>query len=523
MAAFRLSSKEVSAPDLPPLHGEDDRWTEAAGGLLLAFGASAVCCYDTEERVRAWNARYLEFFPEMRELVRVGLPVADTIRPFLQRQHPDAGAAELDAALANALWRHGNEQGPLRYQRADSGRWLELRMFPLPGGRIKLWTDVTHSGTEGTDASVLLELLTVTNLGVILHDAQGQLRYANSRFFSEHFLPVLREVPDIRQRHVQGDYWRRYSAMFEPSDAFRALCDSRHGGPLPAPVTLRGTTGRSYRIEEHALHGGIASLWTDVTDLADREQALAQAHAELAGLNAQLRRMALTDPLTSLPNRRALELALAERSDVTAIALVDVDHFKAINDRFGHEAGDAVMAEVASRLAGALAPQELLGRLGGDEFAILLASADEAATLARADALRRAVSARPVALSHDALVVTVSLGVAAREASEVPADMLRRADMALLGAKAQGRDVVGSALAPAPDRTSTDQATPVAGPDVRLNADFGLDPAALAARHGTQHPVFTRARWAEAQRQGLTLDHYWGWVHYNLGLSAAGD
>lgn len=523
MAAFSQSSKEVSAPDLPPLHGEDDRWTQAAGGLLLAFGASAVCCYDTEERVRAWNARYLDFFPEMRELVRVGLPVADTIRPFLQRQHPDAGAAELDAALANALWRHGNEQGPLRYQRADSGRWLELRMFPVPGGRIKLWTDVTHSGTEGTDASVLLELLTVTNLGVILHDAQGQLRYANSRFFSEHFLPVLREVPDIRERHAQGDYWRRYSAMFEPSDAFRALCGSRHGGPLPVPVTLRGTTGRSYRIEEHPLHGGIASLWTDVTDLADREQALAQAHAELAGLNAQLRRMALTDPLTALPNRRALELALAERSDVTAIALVDVDHFKAINDRFGHEAGDTVMAEVASRLAGALAPQELLGRLGGDEFAILLHSAGDAETLARADALRRAVSARPVALGHDALVVTVSVGVAAGEASDAPAEMLRRADMALLGAKAQGRDVVGHAPAPTPVRAGIADAPSVPTADPSLAADFGLEPAALAARHGAQHPVFTRARWAEAQRQGLTLDHYWGWVHYNLGLSAAGD
>ncbi|XXQ52140.1 sensor domain-containing diguanylate cyclase [Xenophilus aerolatus] len=516
----------MSAPDLPPLHGEDDRWTQAAGGLLLAFGASAVCCYDTEERVRAWNARYLDFFPEMRELVRVGLPVADTIRPFLQRQHPDAGAAELDAALANALWRHGNERGPLRYQRADSGRWLELRMFPVPGGRIKLWTDVTHSGTEGTDASVLLELLTVTNLGVILHDARGQLRYANSRFFSQHFLPVLREVPDIRERHVQGDYWRRYSAMFEPSAAFRALCDSRLGGPLPGPVTLRGVTGRSYRIEEHALHGGIASLWTDVTDLADREQALARAHAELAGLNAQLQRMALSDPLTGLPNRRALELALAERHDVTAVALIDVDHFKAVNDRFGHEAGDTVMAEVASRLAGALAAQELLARLGGDEFAILLHSASEAETLARADALRRAVSARPVALGHDALVVTVSVGVAAGEASqEAPAEMLRRADMALLGAKAQGRDVVGSAPAPAPtpERAGIADAPATAAADPSLAADFGLEPAALAARHGTQHPVFTRARWAQAQREGLTLDHYWGWVHYNLGLSAAGD
>jgi len=496
----------VSAPDLPPLHGEDGPWTQAAGGLLLAFGASAVCCYDTDERVSAWNERYLEFFPEMRERVRVGLPVADTIRPFLERQHPGATAAELDAALANAMWRHREERGPLRYQRADSGRWLELRMFPVPQGRIKLWTDVTHSGTEGTDASVLLELLTVTNLGLILHDAQGRLRYVNSRFFSEHFLPVLREVPDIRERHVQGDYWRRYAAMFEPSDTFRALCDSRQGGPLPAPVTLRGTTGRSYRIEEHALNGGIASMWTDVT--------------ELAGLNARLRRMALTDTLTALPNRRALEQALDDRNDVTAIALVDVDHFKAINDRFGHDAGDGVMAELAKRLAAALAPGELLARLGGDEFAVLLCSADEAQVLARADALRRAVSAEPVALDRGPLVVTASLGVAAREAHEAPTDTLRRADMALLGAKAEGRDRVGSAFAPA--RAQGVPASPGAAADARLATDFGLDPAALAARHGVQHPVFTRERWAQAQREGQTLDHYWGWVHYSLGL-AAGD
>jgi diguanylate cyclase (GGDEF)-like protein len=479
---------------------------QTAGGLLLAFGASAVCCYDDEERLSAWNARYLEFFPEVREHVRVGLPVADTIRPFLERQHPGASAAELEASMANAMWRHREEQGPLRYQRADGGRWLEMRMFPVPGGRIKLWTDVTHSGTEGTDASVLLELLTVTNLGLILHDAQGRLRYVNSRFFSEHFLPVLRQVPDIRERHVQGDYWRRYAAMFEPSEAFRTLSGSRDGGPLPAPVTLLGTTGRSYRIEEHDLNGGIASMWTDVT--------------ELAGLNAQLRRMALTDPLTALPNRRALEQALAERSDVTAIALVDVDHFKAINDRFGHDAGDAVMAELARRLGAALAPEELLARLGGDEFAVLLCSADEARALARAEALRRAVSAQPVPLDRGPLVVTASLGVAAREADEAPTDTLRRADMALLGAKAAGRDRVGSAFATA--RTDDPPASSGAAADARLAGDFGLEPAALAARHGSQHPVYTRERWAEAQRRGETLDHYWGWVHYSLGLAAGG-
>lgn len=493
---------------------------QAAGGLLLAFGASAVCCYDAEDRVSAWNTRYLEFFPEMRDHVRVGLPVADTLRPFLERQHPGATAAELEAALANAVWRHREEQGPLRYQRADSGRWLELRMFPMPGGRIKLWTDVTHSGTEGTDASVLLELLTVTNLGVILHDAQGRLRYANSRFFSAHFLPVLREVPDIRERHVQGEYWRRYTAMFEPSEAFRALCESGQTGPLPAPVTLRGSSGRSYRIEEHPLHGGIASMWTDVTELADREQALAKAHAELAGLNVQLRRMALSDPLTALPNRRALEQALVYRKDVTAIALIDVDHFKAINDRFGHDAGDAVMTELANRLAAALGPRELLARLGGDEFAVLLCGADEADVLARADALRRAVSAQPLALDRGALIVTASLGVAAREASEAPTDTLRRADMTLLGAKAAGRDRVGNAFAPV--RPDTVDAASPAEVDAHLAADFGLEPVALAARHGAQHPVFTRERWAEAQRQGQTLDHYWGWVHYNLGLLAAG-
>ncbi|HZF82000.1 MAG TPA: hypothetical protein VE084_00810, partial [Burkholderiaceae bacterium] len=147
----------------------------------------------------------------------------------------------------------------------------------------------------------------------------------------------------------------------------------------------------------------------------------------------------------------------------------------------------------------------------------------DAETLARADALRRAVSARPVALGHDALVVTVSVGVAAGEASDAPAEMLRRADMALLGAKAQGRDVVGHAPAPTPVRAGIADAPSAPTADPSLAADFGLEPAALAARHGAQHPVFTRARWAEAQRQGLTLDHYWGWVHYNLGLSAAGD
>ncbi|WIY51691.1 GGDEF domain-containing protein [Devosia sp. YIM 151766] len=157
-----------------------------------------------------------------------------------------------------------------------------------------------------------------------------------------------------------------------------------------------------------------------------------------------LREVARRDPLTGLFNRRAFETQLAQylgRSDV-AVALVDVDHFKAVNDRFGHAAGDLVLKAVAEALAAAVGAAGHVARIGGEEFAIVLPGVDVAAAEAAAERARRAVENCHIGHGGQVIGVTVSVGVAhAGEPCETADDFLESADRALYGAKADGRNI----------------------------------------------------------------------------------
>jgi two-component system cell cycle response regulator len=173
-------------------------------------------------------------------------------------------------------------------------------------------------------------------------------------------------------------------------------------------------------------------------------------------------RLAAVDPLTGLRNRRAALPALraiAERARAAAqdcaVLVIDIDRFKTVNDRFGHSAGDAVLAEVASRLAAAAPGADLLARIGGEEFLAVFTGLDAAQAAALAERLRRAVDCRPVALPGalagtpgQALTVTVSIGLAhAARACAGDGALFDRADQALLAAKRGGRNRVTSARA----------------------------------------------------------------------------
>lgn len=165
-------------------------------------------------------------------------------------------------------------------------------------------------------------------------------------------------------------------------------------------------------------------------------------------LVARLRETSRTDGLTEILNRRGFEetfgteLARARRTgDALCIAVGDIDHFKLINDRFGHAAGDAALAAVAGRLHECCRGTDVLARIGGEEFALVMPQTDIGEALILAERLRRAV-----ALVRDpgGEPLTISLGVAecARPEEADPDALLRAADRALYAAKDAGRDRV---------------------------------------------------------------------------------
>jgi diguanylate cyclase (GGDEF)-like protein len=161
---------------------------------------------------------------------------------------------------------------------------------------------------------------------------------------------------------------------------------------------------------------------------------------------------ALIDPLTGLANRRAFmtdaEAMIASRSarsEPIAVLLADLDHFKKINDAFGHSAGDRVLKTFAATLGRCLDQDALAGRIGGEEFAILLAERTEAAAIAVAERLRAAFADAAAAIDGRALGATVSIGVAAsRIGAHDLTGLLGRADDALYRAKASGRNRVAA-------------------------------------------------------------------------------
>ncbi|UGQ48653.1 diguanylate cyclase domain-containing protein [Massilia endophytica] len=175
----------------------------------------------------------------------------------------------------------------------------------------------------------------------------------------------------------------------------------------------------------------------------------------------ELARQAQRDALTGIANRRLFEAVLAQAIERArrqrcglALAYLDIDHFKGINDSLGHGAGDVVLKEFASRLAGAVRASDTVARLAGDEFVIVfeqLAHVEEAHTLARKilDTVRR-----PVALDRGPLPITTSIGIAIHSGDWETADSLTaRADAALYEAKGRGRD--GYVLDPAVSRPAS--------------------------------------------------------------------
>jgi diguanylate cyclase (GGDEF)-like protein len=162
-----------------------------------------------------------------------------------------------------------------------------------------------------------------------------------------------------------------------------------------------------------------------------------------------MRFRATHDPLTSLLNRGAVmdllarELHRSHREQKsTAILLGDVDHFKRVNDTMGHVVGDEVLLEIANRLLAAVRSYDFVGRYGGEEFLVVLNSCDPAFVPARAEAIRRSISNRPIVTAKGPLTLTMSFGVllSGQWGVRPVEELMHEADLSLYEAKAAGRD-----------------------------------------------------------------------------------
>lgn len=243
----------------------------------------------------------------------------------------------------------------------------------------------------------------------------------------------------------------------EHAGSVSALLERTNGQAMLGAVrefAIRHRDGEIIPIEMKALDLGVVDAMhyfgAFLTDLRPRRQ----AEARNAALLGQLERQAMSDTLTGLPNRRAFEteaarmVARAKRSaSAITVGVADIDHFKKVNDQYGHATGDEVLNAVSAVIAQASRATDFVARIGGEEFGLLFPNATPETARAVAERMRRAVEDFPVTTSEGVTVrVTISIGLAQFDTSLT--ESLSHADTALYAAKNGGRNRVEQALMP---------------------------------------------------------------------------
>lgn len=293
----------------------------------------------------------------------------------------------------------------------------------------------------------------------VLYDADGNLVMANSKFKDYYAFNAPLMVPGtpfetlFRNEIKEG----LHPGVSVDDDAFIAkrVADFLGG----QETSLRSHAGERWMLVTDRLtpSGDIVGLRTDITELKHREAEaiaaekiarLAQQEAEDARHVAE--RRARLDALTGLYNRRGffehanmLHGQARRYNHPYAVAMIDIDHFKSVNDTWGHKTGDVVLEAVSRVISETLRETDIVGRIGGEEFAVLLPETlmDEGAQLA--DRVRQTVQNTAIQAPTNTINVTISIGIAALDPASHPLeDIIAHADTALYQAKNAGRNMV---------------------------------------------------------------------------------
>lgn len=379
--------------------------------------------------------------------LRVGVPLAISV------------VAALGATLMLA---RGGEAGPVLVAACAIGVALLAVLLGRNAGRQRARQAMLHDAAKDAarQATLLLRLSTLlqrcqdaAEVEGALHDMAPRLLPGSSGFL---WLRVGDGCGDTRQTG-----WG--AAVLPPFDSTRftscrALAQGRMavsggadhpccggiGPTLSIPIHVNGVAGGVLGIHPAGASRDVATQRIGLT----MAEGISLALSNLA-LREALRAQALRDPLTGLHNRRFLEeaapglaQAMARRGAALSVAIMDIDHFKQLNDRHGHVVGDQVLSAFGQMLRARLRGSDVVCRYGGEEFLVLMPDCDATQARDRMDRLRRAIAGGLPQAGPFVPRVTCSIGIASVEAAEPVDHAIRRADQALYAAKAAGRNGV---------------------------------------------------------------------------------
>lgn len=335
-------------------------------------------------------------------------------------------------------------------------RWIELKAVPRRTAEGEVaWTGLMLDVSQRKHVEAALQaseatyrtLFETVPQGVVYHDATGAITAAN---------PAALRILGLSLDQLQG------RTSMDPR--WRAVRED--GSPLPGeehPAMVALRTGQEVRNVLMGVHvpdrpDSQSQAWILVSAVPLFEGgALHQVYAtfeditERVLLTQEIRRQATTDFLTGAPNRRSFMSRLALEFDRVlrhpglrcGLLALDLDHFKRVNDTWGHAAGDAVLCHLVELAQGLIRTTDLLGRTGGEEFSVLLPDTPPEAVLAMAERLRERVAATPAVFEGRHIPISLSIGGSLIDAQDADADaVLARADEALYAAKESGRNAV---------------------------------------------------------------------------------
>ncbi len=432
--------------------------------LITSFGEAldhledALCLFDSEDRCVYWNRTFLTLFPEHDGFVYEGEPYRENLRRFYARRLNARELPLIETYVDAGIARHRAQTRPYSFE--HNGQQLLVTSFPLDdGGRLRIWR--TRGATPVNDGEIPLNLangespISVKHLldqipdGLMICGLDGCINWVNKTFVEMYSLPdralalgmtfeaVFRLVWSNHRSNAQNAIYESSLKSFNENMRF-------NGAPFELPLP-----GKKFVriIGSPTSNQSIFYAHVDISELKRQQQLLADAELAARRDSERAYYLATHDTLTSLPNRMLANerlnnsfLTLKRSRIVYAVLILDIDHFKSINDSHGHAVGDQVLHQIADTLRNAVRESDFVARIGGEEFLVLLPATGLSEARLVAEKIRLAVESMR---SPAGGTITISIGAAIASPDDRDEDVcVLKADNMLYEAKRAGRNRV---------------------------------------------------------------------------------